>query len=50
VQGLKERDKGSSVRNLIREWKAYIVYLQETKMEYVSRAVVHSLWGCIHVD
>lgn len=50
MRGLKERDKGLRVRNLIREWKAYIVYLQETKLEYVSRAVVCSLLGCIHVD
>jgi hypothetical protein len=35
---------------LLREWKANIVCLQETKMEVITREVVSSLWGCNHVD
>jgi hypothetical protein len=38
------------VRNLLREWKVDIVCCQETKLEVMPRSVVHSLWGCHHVD
>jgi len=44
---LKQRMK---IRRLLREWKADIVCLHETKMEVISREVVRSVWGCIHVD
>lgn len=50
VRGLNERDKRLRVKNLLRDWKTYIVCLQETKLEFVSRAVVLNLWGCHHVD
>lgn len=38
------------IRGLIRDWKVDIICLQETKLEYVSREVVRSLCGCLHVD
>jgi len=37
-------------QGLLRVWKADIVCLVETKMAVISREVVQSLWGCIHVD
>jgi len=39
-----------SIRGLLRDWKASIVCLQETKMEVITREVVRSLWGCHLVD
>jgi exonuclease III len=50
VRGLNELEKRTKIRGLLREWKADIVCLQETKMEVISREVVHSVWGCVHVD
>ena len=50
VRGLNEQDKRLWVRNLILNWKADIVYLQETKLELINRGVICSLWGAQHVD
>jgi exonuclease III len=50
VQGMDELKQRMKIRRLLREWKADIVCLQETKMEVISREVVRSVWGCIHVD
>lgn len=50
MRGLNDSVKRWRVRNLLRDWKADIVCLQDTKSEFVSRAVVCSLWGCHHVD
>ena len=35
---------------MIRNWKADIVCLQETKLELITRGVICSLWGGQHVD
>ncbi|XP_050259852.1 uncharacterized protein LOC126704907 [Quercus robur] len=50
VRGLNEQDERLQVRNLIRKWKVDAVYLQETKMEFINRGVICSLWGGQHVD
>jgi len=50
VRGMNDSKKRLRIRGLLREWKADIVCLQETKMEVISREVVRSVWGCIHVD
>jgi exonuclease III len=50
VSGLNERDKRLRIRSLLRDWKANIVCLQETKLEFISSVVMHNLWGCQHVD
>ena len=50
VRGLNEKDKRMRIRGLIRNWKADIVCLQETKLKYVNRSVVRSLCGCKHLD
>jgi hypothetical protein len=50
VKGLKVLNKRLRIKGLPREWKADFVYLLETKMEVITRAVVQSLWGCKHVD
>jgi len=47
VKGLNEC---LGVKNLLKEWKVDIVCFQETKLEVMSRSVVHSLWGCHHVN
>jgi exonuclease III len=49
VGGLNELEKITKIRGLLRG-KVDIVCLQETKMEVISREVVHSVWGCVHVD
>jgi endonuclease/exonuclease/phosphatase family metal-dependent hydrolase len=50
VRGLNEGDKRLKVRNLLRHWKADIICLQETKLDFVSNSLVRSLWGCHFVD
>ena len=44
------RKKRLQVRNLIKNWRADIVYLQETKLELITRGIICSLWGGQHVD
>lgn len=36
---------GHRIRGLLKDWKADIVCLLETKLEYISRDVIHTLWG-----
>jgi len=43
VRGLNEKEKRLRIRGLFADWKAYIVCLQETKIEYISRAVLQRL-------
>jgi exonuclease III len=50
VKGLNEINKRLRIRGLLRDWKADIVCLVETKMAIISREVVRSLWGCHYVD
>ena len=50
VKGLNDRDKRLRVRNLVRKWGPNVICLQETKMESITRAVIHSLWRGQHVD
>ena len=38
------------MRNLLRQWRVDIVCLQETKLEFVSKRIINSLWGCSYVD
>ncbi|KAG6629833.1 hypothetical protein CIPAW_14G112600 [Carya illinoinensis] len=49
VRGLNEINKRLRIRNLLREWKADIVCLQETKLKMISRRIVRSLWSGVHV-
>ncbi|XP_059429183.1 uncharacterized protein LOC132162996 [Corylus avellana] len=50
VRGLNKRDKRLRVSNLLRDWNADVVCLQETKIQCMSRNIVRSLWGRNHVD
>ena len=50
VKRLNDRDKRLRVRNLVRKWGLDVICLQETKMESITRAVIHSLWRGQHVD
>jgi hypothetical protein len=50
VRGMNELEKRTKIRGSLREWKADIVCLQETKMEVISRDVVYSVWSFVYVD
>jgi exonuclease III len=50
VRGLNDGSKRLRVRNLLHNWKAVIVCLQETKLEAVSRGTIQSLWRGQYVD
>jgi hypothetical protein len=46
VRGLNEGEKRLRVRNLLRQWEADIICLQETKLEFISDTLVRNLWSC----
>jgi hypothetical protein len=50
VRGLNSPDYRLMVRNLLRQWRVDIVRLQETKLEFISRSDINSIWGCPYVD
>lgn len=50
VKVLNEGDKHLRLKNKLRQWKADVSCLQESKLEFVSSSVVRNLWGCQHVD
>ena len=47
---MNEYEKRVKIWRRLREWKADIVCLQETKMEVINIEVVRSVWGCVYVD
>jgi exonuclease III len=46
VRGMNEYEKRIKIMRRLREWKADIVCLQETKMEVINIEVVRSVWVC----
>ncbi|KAG2684124.1 hypothetical protein I3760_10G062700 [Carya illinoinensis] len=50
VHGLNKNNKRLRIKNLLRGWRADIVYLQETKLKLVTRKLVRGVWGCPYVD
>ena len=54
IRGANDRDKRKVIKGLIRSQKADLVCLQETKIQDISRGIVHSLgvgrflgWGAM---
>lgn len=45
VKGLNDRAKRCRVGNSLRGWKPDLVYLQETKVATITRAIIRSLLG-----
>jgi exonuclease III len=50
VRGLNNWEKRICIKNMIKEWQADIICLQETKMEFITTQIVLSLWRCRYVD
>jgi exonuclease III len=50
VRGLNLVEKRMKIKILLRDWKADAVCFQETKVQLVTRELVQSLWGFVHVD
>jgi exonuclease III len=50
MRGLNKRRKRLRISNLLRDWKADVIYFQETKLKSLSRSVLRSLWRCNHFD
>ena len=50
MRGLNAFKKRLRIRGLLKEWKADVVCLIETKMDVITREVVLNLWGGQHVD
>lgn len=49
VKGLNEKETRLRIRGLLKDWKADIICLLETKLENISSEMVWSLWCCQHV-
>ncbi|KAG6644832.1 hypothetical protein CIPAW_08G080100 [Carya illinoinensis] len=49
VRGLNECNKRLRIISLLQMWKGDLVCLQETKLRYIDRKIVRSLWGCPYV-
>uniref|UniRef100_A0A2N9GTP0 Endonuclease/exonuclease/phosphatase domain-containing protein n=1 Tax=Fagus sylvatica TaxID=28930 RepID=A0A2N9GTP0_FAGSY len=49
-EGLNDGSRRLMVRYLLKQWKANLVCLQETKFQNLSRGVIRSLWGGPYVD
>lgn len=49
IRGLNETNKRSQIKNLLQEWKPDIVCFQETKLKFISRRLIQSLWSCPYV-
>lgn len=45
VRGLNSRDKRRVVKNIMGDWKADIIYLQETKLQGDLTGLVTQIWG-----
>ena len=50
VRGLNDFSKRLRVKNLHKQSRADPVCLQETKLEYLTRGMIRSLWGSPCVD
>ena len=47
---MTDPNKRLRIRNLLKDWHADIICLQEIKMELITAWRVRSLWRCKHVD
>ena len=43
VRGMNELEKRMKIKRRLREWKADIVFLQETKIEVINGEVIRSV-------
>ena len=50
VRGLNELEKWLLICNLLCTWMADIVCLQETKLEWITKGIVRSIWSCPYID
>ena len=50
VRGLNDGRKRLIVKNLLRDWKCDVIFLQETKITGMDRQMVGNLWSCPFVD
>ena len=50
VRELNNPRKRLVCKNLLKEWKCDIVYLQETKVASIDTTFVRSLWGSPFID
>ena len=50
VRGLNDRDERLRIKNMIKDWHADVICLQETKMELITVQIVLSLWRNQFVD
>ena len=47
---MSDKEKRLKIRNFLRSWRVDIVCLQETKLEWVTRGLVRSIWSCSYID
>jgi exonuclease III len=50
VRKLDKPHKRSVVKNILRDLRVDVVFLQKTKLQCVDLGVIHSLWGNLYAD
>ena len=50
VRGMNDSGKRLCIKNMMKDWNADIICLQETKMELITAQIIRSLWRCHYVD
>ena len=50
VRGLNELEKRLQICNLLRSWRADIVCLHDTKLEWITRGINRSIWSFPYID
>jgi hypothetical protein len=50
VRGLNDSGKRLRIKNMLKDWHANIICLQETKMELITTRTIRRLWRCQYVD
>lgn len=46
IRELNDPNKHVRIKSLLCSWKVNIVCLQETKLHFIDKCIIHSLWEC----
>jgi exonuclease III len=44
VRGLNDKGKMLRIKHMLKIWQPYIICLQETKLELITRQIMRSVW------
>ena len=47
---MNDSGKRLRIKNMMKDWNADIICLQETKIKLITAQIIRSLWRCHYVD